>query len=201
MKVLVFIGPSGSGKSTLLRDLHRRGLVEATPSWTTRPRREEEVSDDIEHRFVSDREFSELQSDGFFLEAIEMFGFRYGLPTVEPSPGNSVPAFSVRASLLDLVSIHFPNNVVYQIECDLESVKKRVEARQLPPAEVQDRLQRYADELALGRRLCNRVFDTSFPPQHVAAAVERAISEDFQTQGSSVAWGQATDHYKADDRT
>jgi guanylate kinase len=185
MKVLVIIGPSGSGKSTLIRELHRREIVEVMPSWTTRPRREDESGGDFDHRFVTDEEFSKLHDDGYFLEAIDMFGFRYGLPAVTPPQNNRIPAILVRASLLGLVSIHFPNHVIYQIESSLEAVSQRLEARQIPRSEREGRLRGYADELALGRQICHRRFDTSDQLAEVTDAVERAIAEDFQLDGSS----------------
>jgi len=185
MKVLVFIGPSGSGKSTLIRELHLREIVEVMPSWTTRPRREDEAGGDIDHRFVTDGEFSKLHDDGYFLEAIEMFGFRYGLPPISSPRNGRIPAILVRAPLLDLVSKHFPNHVIYQIESSLEAVSQRMEARQIPRSEMEGRLSAYADELALGRQICHRLFDTSDPLAEVADEVERAIAEDFQLDGSS----------------
>ena len=180
MKILVFIGPSGSGKSTLIRQLQRRGIVEVTPSWTTRPPRENEAGAGIDHRFVSEERFSELQADGFFLEVIEMFGFRYGLPTVHTPAKGKVPAILVRAPLLELVSAHFPEHVVYQIESSLDLARERLAARQVSDSESQRRLASFADEVVQGRRLCHRVFDSSSPMPEVVDALERAIAEDFQ---------------------
>ena len=180
MKVLVFIGPSGSGKSTLLRELYRRGEILPTPSWTTRPRRRDEADDLIDHRFVTARRFSQLQEEGFFLEVIEMFGFRYGLPPVQPPVDERIPVISVRAELLDLVSKHFPDHVVYQFESTLQTASERVEARQSPALDVERRLRAFDDEVALGRLLAHRRFDTSGPLSELADLVGSAIAEDFQ---------------------
>ncbi len=115
-----------------------------------------------------------------------MFGFRYGLPVIIPPANDRIPAISVRAPLLDLVSAHFPDHIVYQVESSLEAVSERIEARHVPRTEVQARLDSYADELALGRQLCHRAFDTSVPLAEVAGAVEHAIAEDFQIAAGSI---------------
>ena len=178
MKMLVFIGPSGGGKSTLIRVLQARGVVAVTPSWTTRPRRSDESEDDTDHRFLTDAEFTVLQNAGFFLEVVEMFGFRYGLPAPEPSD-DAVPVISVRAPLLGLVDEHFPNHVVYQVEASLDVARERMRARGDSRVEQDARLAAYAEEVARGRQLCDRVFDTSGPVRDVADAVASAIAEDF----------------------
>ena len=184
MKVLALIGPSGSGKTSLLRELHRHGVVEVTPSWTTRPPRSHEIGDDVGHRFVAREQFSKLELQGFFLEVVELFGFRYGLPDIKSPSNGRIPAISVRASLLDLVSTHFPNNIVYQIESSLELVRDRIGAREAPPAETQIRLQSYGDELSLGRQLCHRTFRALDPVSEVAEKVIRAIEVDFHSNSA-----------------
>jgi guanylate kinase len=185
MKVLVLVGPSGAGKSTLLRALHDDGVIEAIPSWTTRPRRAEEAGGDIDHRYVSIEEFDEAEGRGHFLEAIEMFGFRYGLPAIVPSPDHKVPAISVRASLLDLVVKHFPDHVVYHVESSFDHVRARLKSRGMPRREREERLAAYRKECSLGREVSDRRWDTSGPFSEVLSAALRAIAEDFQIERSA----------------
>jgi ribose 1,5-bisphosphokinase len=180
MKLLVLIGPSGGGKSTLTRELSARGVIAVTPSWTTRPRRSDETGDDTDHRFVTDAEFDELHDAGYFLEVVDLFGWRYGLPAFDLPQNDKVPAISVRAVLLDLVGAHFPDNVVYQIEASLEVASERVAERGGTSTELVARLDAYAQEVAAGRQLCDRRFDTSDPSIDVVGAVLSAIGEDFQ---------------------
>lgn len=184
MKVLVFIGPSGTGKSTLLRALHRDGVIDVVPSWTTRPRRNEETGGDIDHRFVGSAEFDELEGRGYFLEVIEMFGFRYGLPAVGPPKNGKVPAILVRAPLMELVVKHFPDHVVYQVEASLEDVRERLQSRRMPHTEMEARLAAFREELSLGRQLSDRRMDTSGPLSEVLSEARRAIAEDFQIERS-----------------
>src|SRR3954451_2133494 len=101
--VVVFIGPSGSGKSTVVRELADRGLVTVHPTWTTRPRRQDEQAGSLEHRFVSDAEFDRLCERGFFLETVTLFGlpYRYGLPPVgSPRATGALDAVMLRAPLV-----------------------------------------------------------------------------------------------------
>lgn len=184
MRTLVFIGPSGSGKSTLVHELERRGIVEVTASWTTRPPRTDEGVH-ADHHFVTEKGFDELTASGFFLEVVEMFGSRYGLPELAPPDEGAVRAIVVRAPLLDLVANHLPDHVTYQIESNLDIVEERLRSRRVPEAEIQDRLRSYAGEVALGRHLCHRRFDTSLSLAHVVAAVEDAIAEDFIQERST----------------
>jgi guanylate kinase len=184
MKLLAFIGPSGAGKSTIVRELHRRGVVVVTPSWTTRPSRSGE--DEIEHRFVSEKEFAELQRDGFFLEVVQMFGlpYRYGLPPVEQPVDGRIPAVMVRASLLPLLGVHYPDHVVYQIEAAADTARARMRARG-EDAEADARLAGFEQELDLGRGLADRVFDSGTPINEIVDVIARAVRDDFQTEGSN----------------
>ena len=135
----------------------------------------------MDHRFVTDEEFAQLQDDRYFVEVIEMYGSRYGLPAIDLSVMDKIPAISVRAAHLHLVSTHYPLHVIYQIESDLETAIERVGAREISALEMEDRLRSHSDELALGRRLSHRVFDTAPPLAEVVESIEHAIAEDFES--------------------
>jgi len=181
MKILVIIGPSGSGKSTTMRELQRRGLIAVTPSWTTRPQRADESQATVEHRFVDDREFDRLQGDGFFLEVISLFGYRYGLPPVEQPSAGVIPTIMMRAPRLNLVDKHYPDHIVYQIEAPFEDARARVlAAGQI--AEDDIRLSGWQEERALGAQLADRVIRSSCPVSNLIETLERALVEDFPTQ-------------------
>jgi guanylate kinase len=66
-RLLVIIGPSGAGRSSALRLLHDQKVVEVTPSWTTRPLRNDESEDTLEHRFVDEATFKQKAGEGYFL--------------------------------------------------------------------------------------------------------------------------------------
>lgn len=178
MRVLAVLGPSGSGKSTVVRELHRRGVVEVTPSWTTRPRRDDEVDGSIEHRFVDDREFAARRDAGYFLEVVQMFGlpYRYGLPAVEPPAGGTVPAIMVRAPLMALVARHFPNHVAYQIEDGYQRAQERLGRR---PGDLGTRLDGFEEECRIGREAAHRIFVNQGAVGDLVEAVARAVGRDF----------------------
>jgi guanylate kinase len=182
VRVLVFLGPSASGKSTVVRELHRRGLIEVTPSWTTRPRRADEQAETVEHRFVSEEEFTARQREGLFLETVTMFGlpYRYGLPAVgAPGDHGRVPAIMVRAPLLPLVARHFPDHVAYQIEDRYERVPERLARRGGSDAELGTRLEGYEDERRQGRALTHRTFVNAGSVEELIDAVAAAVQQDF----------------------
>src|SRR5262245_1110257 len=101
--VVAIIGGSGSGKSSVVRELHRRGLVNVHPTWTTRPRRGDETGGSLEHRFVTDKGFDRLEADGCFCDTVAMFGlpYRYGLPARRRRVPGRVDVVMVRAQLVD----------------------------------------------------------------------------------------------------
>ena len=178
MRVLAVLGPSGSGKSTVVRELHRRGVIEVTPSWTTRPRRDDELDGSIEHRFVDEDEFTARQGAGFFLEVVQMFGlpYRYGLPAVEEPADGRVPAIMVRAPLMPLVARHFPGHVAYQIEDGYERARERLRRRAWDPG---TRLDGFEEECRLGRDAAHRIFVNDGSIVDLVGAVADAVGQDF----------------------
>jgi guanylate kinase len=181
VRVLAVLGPSGSGKSTVVRELHRRGLIEVTPSWTTRARREDEHAGSIEHRFVDGEEFAARHDAGYFLEVVQMFGLphRYGLPAVgEPADGR-VPAIMVRAPLMPLVHRHFPGHVAYQIEDRLQRAEERLRRR---AGDLGTRLDGFEEECRLGREAAHRTFVNEGSIADLVEAVADAVGQDFDGQ-------------------
>lgn len=180
----MFIGPSGSGKSTVVRELHRGGLIAVTPSWTTRPRRSDERQGSVEHRFVPDHEFTNLEREGYFLEVVRPFGLphRYGLPRVDPWPAGPVSSIMVRAPLMPLVARHFPHHLTYQIEDSYDRAKDRVVVAGGGGAGLGTRLEGYEDERRLGRELANRVFVNCTTASELLSAIADAINQDFPTE-------------------
>jgi guanylate kinase len=184
MKLLAFIGPSGSGKSSVARELQSAEVIALTPSWTTRPRRPDELDTEIEHRFVSDDEFVRLERSGFFLEVVEMFGlpYRYGIPDVPAPQDGRVPTLMVRAPLLPLLAAHYPDHVVYQIEANADDARQRVLARHHDASEVGSRLDDYTAERDLGRAGAHRVFSGRVALAELVQAVCDGIAEDFAVE-------------------
>jgi guanylate kinase len=178
-KLLVFVGPSGAGKSTIVDRLIKEGLVELTPSWTTRRERngQELVSD---HIFIDETTFKKLETEGFFLESAQPFGlpYYYGLPKITHDHAAMVPAVVLRTMVLPLLGKHYGNPIIYQIEAPKEAVEQRLAERGSSAEEIQKRMSVYEKELLAGREAADRVFvnddlDTAY------ALVAAAIAEDF----------------------
>ena len=77
--IFVLVGPGGSGKTTLANEIVKRDSnIEISRSWTTRPRRSQELPD--AYTFASDEEFESLLESGGFIETDSICGYRYGTP-------------------------------------------------------------------------------------------------------------------------
>ena len=179
-RLLVFIGPSGAGKSTAVRRLETAGLIELTPTWTTRPPRRGEPSACIEHHFVSEDEFDRLEGCGAFLGTVRLFGvpYRYGLPPLRPAAGR-VSAVMLRAALVPRLRDLFADLTVYQIEDDRDRVAERLRQRSREGAELGSRLADYEAEVLLGRVMAHRIFVNGDGPAVLADVLARAIGLDF----------------------
>ncbi len=76
--LFVMSGPSGAGKTTIVKGaLRELEDVEFSVSYTTRPRRENEVNG-RDYFFVTKAEFEERRKKGEFLEWQEVHGHLYG---------------------------------------------------------------------------------------------------------------------------
>jgi guanylate kinase len=181
--LLAVIGPSGAGKSTAVQALAAAGVVDVNPSWTTRSPRPDEVGRCVEHRFVTDREFDELEGAGFFQGAVRMFGLphRYGIPAIRaPRPG-AVALVMLRVPHLALLRRVHELPLVYQVEDSRKRVAQRLIRRH---GELGTRLRDYEAEVALGRAEADRVFVNDRDPAALVASMRRAIADDFVLAGA-----------------
>ncbi len=179
-RLLVIIGPSGTGRSSVLRLLHDQKVVEVTPSWTTRPAREDETATTLEHRFVNEATFDEKVAEGYFLETAELFGlpYRYGLPKLRKPVGGRVAAVMLHAGLLPLMDKYYTNYTIYQIEDDHAKVAGRLQAREAAGHDMGSRLKEYEHELETGRKRADRVFTNDGTLEELAGKIAAALIED-----------------------
>jgi guanylate kinase len=180
-RVLVVIGPSASGKSSVMRELHRRGVIRVHPTWTDRPRRHDEHSGSVEHRFVSDAAFDRLCAQGFFLKTAALSGlpYRYGLPPLPAPVSGSIDGIILRASFVDGLAQVFPDQLVYQIEDTAERARERLLRRGCAAVELSARLDDHHREIAAGRRVAHRVVVNDRPLPALADAVASALRIDM----------------------
>jgi len=179
--MLVIIGPSASGKSSVARELHRRRVLRVHPTWTTRPRRDEERAGCLEHRFVSNAAFDRLCAQGFFLETVAWVGgaHRYGLPPLPAASRGLVDAVILRAPFVEAFVQRFGDPLVYQIEDTAARARRRLVLRGCPAAELAARLDDHQRELLAGRRVADRVFVNDQSLAVLVEAVAAALREDL----------------------
>ncbi len=80
MKGMLFVmsGPSGAGKTTIVKAvMSELEGIEFSVSYTTRPKREDEV-EGVDYFFVDEKTFKSLIEKGEFLEWAEVHGHLYG---------------------------------------------------------------------------------------------------------------------------
>jgi guanylate kinase len=70
---ILLVGPSGSGKTTIANELYKSYGLSQVYSYTTRPKRGPK---DIEHTFITDEQFDELDADNM-AGYTEYNGYRY----------------------------------------------------------------------------------------------------------------------------
>jgi guanylate kinase len=179
-RLLVIIGPSGAGKTSALKLLHDQGVVEVTPSWTTRSPRSDEVDGTLEHRFVDEATFTKKADEGYFLDTAQLFSlpYWYGLPKLEKSEGSRVATVMLQASLLPLMDKHYTNYTIYQIEDTLEKIAERLQKRHAAGHDVGSRLEDYQKEITAGRQRAQRVFINDGTLEDLAGRIATALIED-----------------------
>jgi guanylate kinase len=179
--MLVIIGPSASGKSSVARELHRRRVLRVHPTWTTRPRRDEELAGCLEHRFVSDAAFDRLCGQGFFLETVAWVGgaHRYGLPPLPDPSDGLVDAVILRAPFVEAFARRHGGQLVYQIEDTVERARHRLARRGCPAEELAARLADHQRERLAGRRVAQRVFVNDQSLAVLVEAVAAALRDDL----------------------
>jgi hypothetical protein len=157
--------------------------VRVHPTWTTRPRRRDELEGSPEHQFVSEAAFDALDAAGFFLDTIAMFGLphRYGLPSVPPPVRGTVDLVMLRAPLIERFATFVPELLVYQVEDTADRMCQRLLERDCGPEDLVARLDDNRRELALGRRLAHRVFANDGALDDIVDAVQGALQRDARS--------------------
>lgn len=181
MKVLFIIGPSGVGKSSLLLELSKKGIIQLTPSWTTRPARIDEKNGSIEHVFVEENEFNKLKKDNFFIETFTLFGlpYQFGLPRIKNPNDGAIPAMVLRSYLVPVMAKHYPDHIIYAIEDDYIKVSGRLQARLARGELIGKRLEEFDQEIKIGRKLANKTFKNDSTIENLARRVQKATAIDF----------------------
>ena len=149
-RLIVISAPSGAGKTTLVKKLlqHYPELPLAI-SWTTRPRRKNEISG-TDYHFVTDDEFFQGRQQGHFLEFEKVHGYFYGTPRDQVEQlidkGKSVILDIDTKGALTVKRTH-PNAALIFIQPpSLEVLRNRLEGRDTESQEEIDRRLRNAEQ-------------------------------------------------------
>lgn len=172
--LLVIIGPSGSGKSSVVRLLAQRQFLRVHPTWTTRPRRDDEGDGSVEHRFVDDASFDALVAAGSFLDTVSLFGlpYRYGLPPIRRSTDGRTDTIMLRAPLVERFHrVVGGPSVVIQIEDEPARLVARLGERASSADDVRCRI----DEAIAGRSVADHVLVNDGSLEALADSVLAAL--------------------------
>lgn len=158
------------------------GLVRVEASWTDRLQRVGE--ENIEHVFVSSKEFEKRKAKDFFLEVVQPFGleYGYGVPRLKFEK-QKVTLVMLRYQFLDLAVKHYPGFVTYHIEAPYDMVKKELLKRS--DNQLGSRLKDYEEECEQGRLLADRTFVNSSTLEALFGDVVSAINTDFGAEPSN----------------
>lgn len=180
--LLVIIGPSGSGKSTVSRLLYEKGLIELTPSWTTRPPRFEELAETIEHTFVSKKEFDKKVKSGFFIHSVQLFNlpYWYGLPKINKPERCRIPVIILRAALIPILSKYYTNYKIYQIIDTQDRIEERLRERSKNGELMGLRIEEYKDEIIKGKIIADKLFYNDSDIRSLSEQIEIELIKDFK---------------------
>lgn len=174
--LIVVAAPSGAGKSTLVRQLLQRVPgIDFSVSFTTRAPRPAE-QDGVAYHFVDEARFRARIAAGGFLEWAEVHGQLYGTGRAETEAsleaGRDVlldidvqGAAQIRGSGLPLLA-------VFVLPPDMQTLRRRLEARRTDTQEaIERRLRRAREEVGEYHR-----FDYLIVNDELATATEELIA-------------------------
>jgi guanylate kinase len=176
--IIVLDGASAVGKSTTAAELCRRGIVDATPTWTTREPRPGEISTSYDHRFVSQEEFEAHEAAGGFIDLQTLYGNRYGMPYPrKPEPGKEA-LIILKPQFIPKLLEHYPYARIHQIAASRESTEVRMRRRGQTEGDIEERLRHHDQETEDAGRHAHIAFDNNGSIGRTVASVEEQIRLD-----------------------
>ena len=160
--IFVICGAGGAGKGTIVGEvISRDPTLHLSRSWTTRPRRPNEVAD--AYSYVTDEQFDErVAVDGFY-EWAKFFEYRYGTPTPVVPVGKDLlleidvqGAVAVRKRQPDAVVILIvpPSRVIQESRMRARGDSEKHIEQRLAAAEIEEEIgQDLADFVVLNGEL------------------------------------------------
>ena len=182
--LFVLIGASAVGKSTLAERLCQAGIVEATPTRTTRKPRDGEMETSYDHHFVTDEEFDRLDSEGRFIDQRTFYGARYGLPFPQkPSEGREA-LMVLKPVFMPALIASYPFTRIYQIEASPSVLPGRMRARGQLQEDIGVRMTHYEAETMAARRFAHVIFNNDGSLEDTFRQVKQQIQADRQAHDS-----------------
>jgi guanylate kinase len=148
-KIFALYGPSASGKSEIQQELTRSGLQKIITATTRPPRQNEQAG--VHYIFMNDLQFEAHADANHFIEWTRYNGQYYGTlkSSIDEILNNNGSAHIVLdlSGVLSLKTM-YPNTVVIYVGANIETIKRRLEARGSSPEEIVKRVKQ-AEEVEL----------------------------------------------------
>lgn len=176
--VIVLIGASAVGKSAIASHLCESGIVEATPTWTTRKHRRGELDTTYDHHFVTNTEFDALDQEGRFIDQRSLYKARYGIPFPQrPSEGREA-LMVLKPVFIPVFLERFPVARIYQIEASPEVLPERMRTRGQSQEDIDERMVHHDSETSSARHFAHVIFNNDGPLEQTLQQVESQIRAD-----------------------
>ncbi|MBP1931208.1 guanylate kinase [Ammoniphilus resinae] len=130
-RVFLFVGPDGSGRNTLANAMGITFHIPRVVSYTTRPKRQYETPG-RDYIFVTEKEFTEKEQAGNFIEAVRSDGYYYGIKKEDcerflREQGGFYAVLSPAGC--EIFKKLFPNVVTIFVYADRDTVTERQQLR------------------------------------------------------------------------
>ncbi len=197
--VILLIGASAVGKSTIAWNLCEDGIVEATPTWTTRPPRDGELDTSYDHHFVTDEKFDKHLRIGGFIDHKALYGARYGMPFLRRPPEGIEALMVLKPAFMTAALRHFPAARIYQIDASPDVLPERMKDRGQSQEDIDERMRHHNAETKAARRFAHMIFDNNGPLENTLVKVKAQIEADRQAHNVSPELTELQDPYRLTD--
>lgn len=183
-KFFVITGPSAVGKSTLARGLLKTDLpVAKVTTTTTRPARAGEIQD-REYHFVDEAKFRQMIEREEMFEWVVYNNEHYGSQKQDVNnvvESGKFPLWVVDVAGAEFFRKHYPEQarIIFIVPSAFDTLRKRLEARNLPKEEIRSRLKISREEIAEAPRFTYRVINYDGKLEKIVAEATDIIRKEI----------------------